>query len=302
MTQRNTLIAVLWMVGALLSFSAAALGIRELSRALNVFEMLAIRNATGIAMLLAVALLQSQTPSLQPQRLLLHLFRNGVHFGATVAWALGLTLLPLATAFALEFTMPAWVALLAIFFLHERLTLSRAASVVLGFVGVIIILRPGLTDLHVGAFVMLAAAFGFAVTTIATKKLTITETTFSILLWMNLIQLPLNWTSAAVTNHLRLGLDLGGGALAFAGKLEVSHILPLLGLCVGGLSSHYCLTNAYRYGDASVVMTIDFLRVPLIALVGWQLYNEAIDPFVFVGSAIMIAGILWNLRAEAQRG
>jgi drug/metabolite transporter (DMT)-like permease len=284
--KRNVIAVVLWMTGALLSFSATAVGVRALSKTLNVFEILASRNAAGIAILVALALARpALRASLRPRRFPLHLLRNTVHFGASYAWALGITMLPLATVFALEFTTPIWVALLAAFFLRERLTPSRVASVVLGFVGVLVVLRPGLESLGLGAAVVLACALGFAVSIIATKKLTATETTFSILIWMNLIQLPLN---------------LLGSAPAFWTKLEPSHILPLIGVCIGGLSSHYCLTNAYRHGDATMVIPLDFLRIPLIALVGSRLYGEPLDPFVFIGSAIIIAGILWNLRAEAR--
>ncbi|MFL5006948.1 MAG: EamA family transporter, partial [Microvirga sp.] len=152
--------------------------------------------------------------------------------------------------------------------------------------GVLVVLRPGLETLQAGAFVVLAAALGFAATAIATKTLTATETTFSILLWMNLIQLPLN---------------LIGSAPAFWTRLDVAHLWPVIGVCVGGLSSHWCLTNAYRHGEAMMVVPLDFLRLPLIAVVAWLLYGEALDVFVFLGSAIIIFGIILNLRAEAQR-
>jgi drug/metabolite transporter (DMT)-like permease len=285
-TQRNVLVVVLWMAGALVSFSATAVAVRALARSLALFEILALRNAAGIAILVALALPQpTLRASFRPRRLPLHLARNLIHFAATYAWALGVTLLPLATVFALEFTAPAWVALLAVLFLQERLTATRAASIALGFAGVLVMLRPGLQTLQPGAFVVLAAALGFAATGIATKTLTATESTFSILFWMNLIQLPLNML---------------GSAPAFWTRLDASHLWPLVGVCVGGLSSHWCLTNAYRHGDAIMVVPLDFLRLPLIAFVGWRLYGEAPDVFVFLGSVIIILGILWNLRAEAR--
>src|SRR5215207_6362908 len=183
------------MAGALVSFSATAVAVRALARTLALFEILALRNAAGIAILVALALALPQPAlraSVRPRRLPLHLTRNLIHFAATYAWALGVTLLPIATVFALEFTAPAWVALLAVLFLHERMTATRAASIGLGFAGVLVVLRPGLETVQAGAGVVLAAALGFAATAIATKTLTATETTFSILLWMNLIQLPLN--------------------------------------------------------------------------------------------------------------
>jgi drug/metabolite transporter (DMT)-like permease len=216
----------------------------------------------------------------------MHLLRNSVHFAAQYAWALSITLLPLATVFALEFTNPAWLALLAAWLLGERMTPSRAGAVVLGFLGVAVILRPGLEAFQPAALIILGAAFGFAVSSIVTKKLIVTDTTFAILFWMNAMQLPMN---------------LAGSSPSVIGKIDGAQILPMLGVAIAGLSAHFCLTNAFRHGDATIVVPLDFLRIPLIALIGWSFYGEPLDGFVFAGAAIIIAGIVWNLRAEAAR-
>ncbi|HEY8563938.1 MAG TPA: DMT family transporter [Beijerinckiaceae bacterium] len=275
--------AVAWMVGALLSFSATAVAIRALSPAFTIFEILSLRNAAALVMLVAYAAIRRE--SLRPHRFALHGLRNVVHFGATYAWALGVTLLPLATVFALEFTTPAWVALLAAPLLRERLDTGRLIAVGFGFLGVLIILRPGFEAIRPAALIVLAAAFGFAVTTITTKLLTRTVSTLAIMFWMNAIQLPLN---------------LIGTRPRFWDMIEVGQALPIAGVCLGGLLSHVCLTNAYRHGDAVMVLPIDFLRVPLIALVGWLLYAERLDPFVFLGAAVIVAGIVFNLRSESR--
>ncbi|MGO4706013.1 DMT family transporter [Microvirga sp. 2MCAF38] len=286
MSHRNIFAVVFWMTGALLSFSATAVGVRALSGNFSVFEILSMRNAAGIAILLGLALLKPDLRAgLKPRRFKLHLLRNVIHFAGTDAWAFSLTLLPLATVFALEFTSPAWVALLAIPLLHERLTRGRLVAVVLGFAGVLIILRPGVETLQPASLLVLAVAFAFALVAIVTKKLTATESTFSIILYMNLIQLPLN---------------LAGVRSPFWQRIEPSQALPLASVCLGGLLSHYCLTNAYRHGDATMVVPLDFLRIPLIAFVGWQLYGEALDPFVFLGSGCIIVGLLYSLRREAK--
>jgi len=278
---------VLWMTGTLLSFSAMAVSIRELSRTLGILEILALRSALGVVVLLALALARpSLWHAISTKRLPLHLMRNGVHFVSQVAWATSLTLLPLATVFALEFTMPAWTALLAAFFLHERMTPSRIGAVVLGFIGVLVIIRPGLQTFQPAAFLTLAAAFGYAITLTATKRLTATDTTFGIVFWMNVMQLPMN---------------LAGSDPLFWLKLGTAQIPPMIGLGIAGLTSHYCLSNAFRAGEASLVVPLDFLRIPLIALVGWSLYGEPLDAFVFAGAGLIISGILWNLRAETTR-
>ena len=215
----------------------------------------------------------------------LHAVRNAAHFAATYAWTLGVTLLPLATVFALEFTSPAWVALLAVLLLGEDLTVGRIVAVVFGFAGVLVIVRPGLGTLQPASFIVLGSAFGFAATAIATKILTRTESVFAILFWMSAMQLVPNFA---------------GSSHAFWLKAEGQHVLPLAAIGIGGLLSHFCLTNAYRIADASMVMPLDFLRIPLIAVVGWWLYAERLDPLVLLGSGLIVTGILFNLRAEAR--
>src|SRR5215510_5444474 len=182
------------MIGALLSFSMMAVSIRELSRdGLSIFEILAIRSGVALVVLLVLlAVRKDLRVHAIPRRMGLNFLRNGVHFASQFAWAMSLTMLPLAMVFALEFTMPAWTALLAVWFLHERVTLSRAGVVVLGLIGVLVILRPGIANFNPAAILVLLAAFGYAITMITTKKLTMTEPTFSIIFWMAVIQFPLS--------------------------------------------------------------------------------------------------------------
>ncbi|WP_414473165.1 DMT family transporter [Microvirga sp. M2] len=286
MSHRHLIAVVAWMTGALLAFSATAVAVRALAPDFSVFEILAVRNLAGVVILLALAGIKPDLRGgLKPRRFPLHLARNVLHFAGTDGWTFSLTLLPLATVFALEFTSPAWVALLAIPLLQERMTKGRFVAVVLGFAGVLVILRPGLETLQPASFLMLGVAFSFALVAIMTKRLTRTESTFSILFFMNLLQLPMN---------------LAGVGRAFWLAVTPAHILPLAGICLGGLLSHYCLTNAYRRGDASMVVPLDFMRIPLIAFVGWELYGEPLDPYVFLGSACIIVGLLYNLNREAK--
>ena len=279
---------ILWMIGALLSFSVMAVSIRELSRGgLSIFEILAIRSGVALLVLAFLLLVRKDLrPHARPRRMGLNLFRNVVHYASQFSWALSLTMLPLAMVFALEFTMPAWTALLAVWFLHERLTPSRLGVVVLGLVGVLVILRPGIADFNPAAILVLLAAFGYAITMITTKQLTATETTFGIVFWMAVIQFP---------------LSLIGSNPAVFMHLETRHILPVMGVGIAGLTSHYCLSNAFRSGDATLVVPLDFIRIPLIAVVGWAFYGEQLDIFVLLGALIIVAGVLWNLRSEVAR-
>jgi drug/metabolite transporter (DMT)-like permease len=283
--QSDILRVVLWMTGALVAFSAMAVSVRMLAGVLSVMEILAVRAFLGLVMLLAIGWWRAELGSaIRTRRLPLHLLRNTVHLGAQYLWALSLLLIPLATSFALEFTTPAWTILLAAPFLGERLTASRIGAVVLGLLGVLVILRPGLQAFDPGALLMLTAAFGLAVALIATKQLTRTETTFTIVFWMSAIQLP---------------LTLAASDPLFMTRLGAAQAPAVIALGVSGLAAHYCLTNAFQAGDAGVVVPLDFMRIPLIAVIGWWLYGEPLDLLVFLGAGLIITGILWNLRSEA---
>jgi drug/metabolite transporter (DMT)-like permease len=286
---------VAWMTGALISFSVSALAVRALGKQLNIFEILTIRSGTGVLALLAIIALRPELRrEIAPRYMGFHIARNITHFAGQYAWALAVTMLPFATVFALEFTTPAWVALLAALVLGERMTKSRLGSVILGFIGVVVIVRPGSASFQPMALVVLFAAFAFAISLIVTKQLTNRVSTFAIIFWMNVIQLP-------IAIAWPLIVSVTGGPSLFIFRLGADLIVPTLALGVVGLTSHFCLTQAFRSGDATVVVPLDFLRIPLIAVIGWMFYGEKLDAFVFAGAGFIICGVLWNLSAESSR-
>ncbi len=161
--------------------------------------------------------------------------------------------------FAIEFTLPVWVLILAIFILGEKLTSGRVVVIVLGFIGALVILRPGLGAFQPASLLVLVSSFCYAVFNVYTKQMTATDTTFGIVFWMNLMQFP---------------VALAGSDPLFILKLEPWQILPAIGVGIVGLSAHFCMAKAFGYGDASLVVPLDFLRVPLIAVVGWLFFGE----------------------------
>src|SRR5688500_12871853 len=144
--------AVLWMSGAVVSFSTMAIAVREL-KPMDPFQILFWR--TGIAFIIVLALLpRSGLATLRTQRLGLHFLRNAVHMGGQYCWIYALGALSLATVFAIEFTMPVWTAILAALLLGERMTRPRLIMLTLGVIGVLLILRPGALPVEFAAFVM----------------------------------------------------------------------------------------------------------------------------------------------------
>ena len=276
----------LWMGGAVLSFSLMAISVRQLGGTLNLFELLTVRAVGGLGILFVVMTAQpSLFGYLALRKPFVHLVRNGTHFIANICWTNAVILLPLATVFAIEFMMPVWAGLLAVLLLGERFTLSRAGSIVLGFLGVLIILRPGIEAFQPAAIGVLIASLGYAASNIATKKLIPVQSTIAILFWMNVMQ---------------IGMALPGIDFLFPLRLASHQWIWAFGLAFGGTFAHYCLTNALRVADAIVVIPLDFLRIPLIAFVGWTFYGERLDLLVFAGAGIIVSGIVWNLRSEMR--
>ena len=272
------------MVGTLLSFSAMAIGGRELSAHVSTFEILVFRSAGGV-LIISVLLSQSGWSQITGRRFGWHLMRSVAHYAGQYGWFYGIALIPLAEVFALEFTIPVWVALLAAPLLHERMTPSRWLAVGLGIVGMLIILRPGLSVIRPAALIVLGAAVCFALTFILTRKLALVESPLAILFYMNAIQLPFALVPA-MTHWVTPAPALWPWALVIG---------------ISGLTSNYCLTRAMALADATVVGPMDFLRLPLIAVVGLVFYGEGFDWLVLGGAAVMFCGILASILAERAR-
>lgn len=283
-TRHPVINAALWMIGALFSFSALAVGGRELSAQVSIFEIIAFRSAVGLLIIIAL-LSPGGWRQISTQRFGWHLTRNCAHYAGQYGWFYGITLIPLAEVFALEFTIPVWIAILAVPLLKERMTRPRWLAVGLGIVGMLIILRPGLTVIRPASLAVLAAAIFFALTYIVTRKLAQVESPLVILFYMNAIQLPLALVPA-MTHWSTPSPALWPWALVVG---------------IAGLSSNYCLARAMALADATVVGPMDFLRLPLIAVVGLVFYGEAFDWMILGGSAIMFYGILTSIRAERAK-
>lgn len=276
--------AALWMGGALLSFLAMAVAGRELSAELDTFGILFFRSLVGLVVV-SLLLTRSGWHQISARRLKLQIGRNVAHFVGQFGWFYGVALIPLAEVFAIEFTTPAWTALLAALILGERLTRPRLAAVALGLAGILVILRPGAAVIEPAALAVLIGAAAYGLAYVLTKKLSDTETPLAIVFYMTAVQLPLALVPSA--------LDWVTPSPA---------LWPwLLLVGVAGLSAHYCLTRALSLADATVVVPFDFLRLPLALLVGLLLYAETVDPLVLAGAGLIVLGNYINIRAERRR-
>ncbi len=277
------LAVALWMAGAIASFTLMGVAGRELSAEMDTFGILLARGIVGLLVVL-VLLQWNGWHHAKTARPLTHLFRNIVHYGGQFGWFYGIALLPMAQVFALEFTVPLWGLLLAVLALGERLTIPRVIALVLGLLGVLVILRPGVVPLSVAVLAVLGSAVCYAIAHISTKSLITTDSPLNIIFYMTLMQLP-------------IGIVMAWSTFQIPSPALWPWVI-VVGLTA--LSAHYCLARALARGDASMVLPLDFLRLPVIAIVAAWLYAESIDVFLFAGAALMIIGNLVSLRAERK--
>lgn len=285
MTETNSTIrAALWMGGSITSLLTMAVAGRALVPALDVFQVMEMRSIIGWFILLPLVLASGGFAAMRTRRPLQHIGRNLSHYCGQFAWLLALTMIPLAQLISIEFTTPIWGALLAVLFLGERMNGRKIAAILLGLVGVVVIVRPGATPIDPGHLIILAGAVGFGISVVMTKSLTRTDSVVAIIFWMLIIQSAIGLIPAIMV-----------------WRTPELWMWPwILLISFTGMSSHFCMARALSYAEATVVMPMDFLRLPLSALVGFLLYSERIDAFTAAGAMLILVGNLFNVQRKAR--
>ncbi len=277
--------SALWMVGTLTSFSLMAVGVRELSGLIDTFQILFFRSVIGLVIISLAIACSGKGERFRTHRLGLHGIRNSIHFAGSYGWFLGIGLLPLAEVFALEFTVPLWTALIASTFLNEQLTLRKVTAIALGLIGVFVIVQPGQGVVNFSSFIVLGAAICYAIAHSSTKSLSATEHPLTILFFMCLVQLPIglcfslqNWQNPAGIQWFWV---------------------VVIGITL--LTAHFCMAKAMQTAKATVVVTMDFLRLPAIAMVGVLFYSEPLEFTLMAGALLMLLGNLLNIYVPENK-
>ena len=271
--------AAIWMAGWLSLMVVIAVAGREATRELSVFQIMLLRSALGMAMLWPLVRAAGGLSAVKTRRLPQHMLRNAVHYAAQYGWFVALTLIPLAQVVSIEFTMPIWSAALAVLFLGERMSRLKWFAVLLGLVGVAVIVRPNTGDIDIGQLIALASALGFAVSVVLVKSLTRTEAAVAISFWMLVVQSAIGLVPALLVWQWP--------------SAQTWFWVVVVAFC--GTYSHYCFARAMQHAEATVVVPMDFLRVPLTALAGWLMYSERLDVFTVLGVGLILAGNVMNL-------
>ena len=286
MSTQNIPKAVVYMTGAIGSFSAMAVAGREVSFELDTFEIMMYRSFVGIAVVLVLGWYFGTLRHITRRHVGTHFTRNLAHFTGQNLWFYAVTVIPLTQLFALEFTNPLWVLLLSPMVLGERLTRMRVLAAVMGFAGILIITRPWEFGISFGVTTAALSAVAFAWTTLMTKKLTRTESVTCVLFYLTVMQ--------AVFGVVCAGYD---GDIAVPSMTALPYVM-VIALC--GLLAHFCITTALALAPATVVIPVDFARLPVIAVIGMLAYGEALDIMVLAGAVLIFVGNYSNILHETR--
>ena len=245
--------ALFWMGVALGSFIMVAIAGRAAGKGVDTMHLMFYRSAMALALVTAIMLMSpGGLRQIATSRFDLHTIRNIIHFVAQFSWLSALMLIPLAQLFAIEFTAPLWVAILAPLLLSERLTPLRIIAAIIGFAGVLIVVRPDTVPLSLGAIFAMIAAIGFAGAMISTKQLVRSDTILCVLFHMSWMQLLISGISL-----------IGNLTMPSAETFQW-----IAGVAFAGMLAHFSLARAFTHADAIIVAPMDFLRLPLIMVVG----------------------------------
>ena len=275
--------AALLMLGSTVFFGLMAVVVKLASQSLHTFEIAFFRNFFGV--IAALPLLYRHGPGLlRTTQLPRYLVRCviGVFSMLCGFWAIGH--LPLAQAVSLSYSTPIFVTIAAVIFLGEQVRARRWAAVALGFVGVLVIVRPGTTGFSAGTLIALAAAVLSGIVSIQIKQLSATEPADRIVLWTTLLWVPMSLLPALFVWQWPQGITWLW--VAAAGLM--------------GTGGHMLWTRALKLGDVSALTPISFMQLPFVAVMGYLLFNEDLDRWTVIGAGIIFAANAYIAHREAQ--
>lgn len=272
------------MLGAVASFSTTALCSRELTYDLSVGQVVFLRCLVGLPLIVLIMVaLRGPRRGIEAFRTVSvpkQFVRGMLNLTAQFLWVYAISMLPLSTVFAIEFSNPLWATVLAALVLGELPNKYQKIGIVMGFGGVLIIVRPGLQEFNWGLVAQLVSSLGFASTYLVTRVLGRNDDPVAMPFWMCVTQIPVAALLAGLDWH----------------PILWEHAPLIFFLALGGIASHQCISAALALVPVARAMPIDYLRLPVIAVIGAILYGEIIDPFVVLGALIVIGAVTLTQR------
>lgn len=253
----------------------------HLSHSMHVFEIAFFRQFIGFLFMAAVFLRNGLRP-LITQRFGLHVLRSVLNVFAMLAFFYALTLEPLAKVVSLSLTAPLFATIGAVLFLGEKMTLHRWIALIMGFLGALIILRPGVQAVSLGAFLILASNAVWAVALVVIKVLSRTDSSVTIALYATLLQ----WPVALIV------------AVFFWTTPDAVQLIWLVAIGIGGTIAQISLGEAFRHADATLVLPIDFTKLFWASLIGYVFFDQIPEIWIWTGAVVVFFAVFYNAYME----
>ena len=270
------------MILAMLMFTMMGIFIRLSSAFLPVLEIVFFRNFLAL-LILAPILIRRGAASIRMNRPKLFFWRALINFIGMLSGFTAVTLIPLAEMTALTFTSPIFVTIGAALFLGEAIRLRRMAAIAVGFLGALVILRPGLVEVSTGAMLALISALTIAIASLIVKKMTETESASAIVFWMVMMQAPI-----ALVPTL------------FVWQWPTAEAwLYLWGMALSGTAAHMLLTRAFGMVEITSLQPLEFTKLPFAVVLAWMVFGEWPDIWIWLGGSVIFASTAYITRREA---
>lgn len=281
--KQNKLIAVaLLALGATFFGSFMGAGVKLLSDDLHPIVICFYRSLMGL-ILITPFVIRNNFKALQTQNMRLQIFRASINVISMICWFSAIGMMHFEKATALGFTTPLFTTVLAVIVLGEVIRFHRTAALLLGFIGIIIIIRPGYVPFEFGTVLMLIASFSFSFVLIFVKKLSATDSSLTIIFYHLLYMTPVFFILS----------------LFYWENINLYQLIVFTLMGASGLLSHWCLAQAFKMSDTTFVMPLQFTKLIWASLIGLFIFAEQPDIWTWVGGIIIFISVVYITYREA---
>ena len=281
--KKNKLIAVaLLALGATFFGSFMGAGVKLLSDDLHPIVICFYRSLMGL-ILITPFVIRNNFKALQTQNMRLQIFRASINVISMICWFSAIGMMHFEKATALGFTTPLFTTVLAVIVLGEVIRFHRTAALLLGFIGIIIIIRPGYVPSEFGTVLMLIASFSFSFVLIFVKKLSATDSSLTIIFYHLLYMTPVFFILS----------------LFYWENINLYQLIVFTLMGASGLLSHWCLAQAFKMSDTTFVMPLQFTKLIWASLIGLFIFAEQPDIWTWVGGVIIFISVVYITYREA---
>ena len=282
MKQNKLIVVALLAIGATFFGSFMGAGVKFLSDDLHPIIICFYRSLMGL-ILITPFVARNNFKALQTKNMRLQIFRASINIISMICWFSAIGMMHFEKATALGFTTPLFTTVLAVVVLGEVIRFHRTAALLLGFIGIIIIIRPGYVPFEFGTVLMLIASFSFSFVLIFVKKLSATDSSLTIIFYHLLYMTPVFFILS----------------LFYWENINLYQLIVFTLMGASGLLSHWCLAQAFKMSDTTFVMPLQFTKLIWASLIGLFIFAEQPDIWTWVGGIIIFFSVVYITYREA---